>query len=371
MVDAQNDHASSQQPELLASAARAQRPTLSICVPTYKRPELVQVAIRSIIRSAAGAGSAVEIVVSDNSPEVSEQACREALAAWAGPSVYVGHSPNIGFNANYNQCIAGASGDYVLFVHDDDRLLPDAVPAILSALAAGGEHNQVLLFGLLLVDGAGRILRRQEFCRDAWVDAPRALRLVLSDNGFVTFPAIVVSREAYAAVGPYDAEVGYTSDLDMWVRLYARFGVRCVPRTISGYSVHAASTTQTLAIDGAGVANILNVFARARATGILPPRTIRRCQDRFLHEFILSAVFRDLQAGDVAGARTAMALFRLPAVRSLPPSKAWLPVRAVFAVLVRGPARVVRPLMRLVNRLDLVRAVRAVRRGGEGDLPLC
>lgn len=334
-------------------------PTLSICVPTYHRPVLVQRAIRSIVECASYAASDVEIIVSDNSPDVSEEACRKSLEAWGGRSLYIGNRPNIGFNDNYNQCVARASGRYVLFVHDDDRMIAGAVPAILDALAARDERDKVLLFGVHVVDETGHILRRQEFSRDSWVGASDALYRLLSDNGFNGFPALVVSRDAYAVIGPFDARLGHASDLDMWVRLFARFGVRCVPKTISAYSVHAGSATTAMAYDSDAIAKIMDVFERTRSIGILPAETIHRCQAKFLHQYILAAAYLELRSGDVAGARKVMALFDLPAVRSVGPSLAWLPVRLAFAALVRFPPRLVRPLMRLVDRLSLVRWVRS------------
>ena len=215
------------------------QPTLSVCVPTFNRPVLVQRAIASIVQAVSGREGDVEIVVSDNSPDVSERACRQALEAWEGRSLYVGNTQNVGISANFNECIARASGRYVLFVCDDDRLLPGAVPAILDALADRDEPDEVILFGVDAVDVGGRILRRHEFPREVSLGATGALYHLLSDNGFALFPGVVVSRDAYAAVGPFDAALGNATDIEMWVRLFSRYGVRCVPRTISAYTAHA------------------------------------------------------------------------------------------------------------------------------------
>ncbi len=345
--------------------------TLSICVPTFNRPVLVQRAIRSILESVPDRTSDVEIIVSDNSPDVSEDACRRALGDWSGDSLYIGNRPDIGMAANFNQCIARASGRFILFVHDDDRLLPGAVPAILDALAAGDDPARVLLFGVHFVDAAGRILRRQEFCRQEWVGPSGALQRLLSDNGLAWFPGIVVSHDAYDSVGAFDADVGNATDLEMWVRLFSRFGLRCVPSTISAYSVHAGSATQTTAFDSAAVGTIQEIFQRARTMAVLRAETIDGCQAQFLPQVILGSAAFSARSGDLAGARKVMVLFDLPSVRSLGPSLAWLPVRLIFSVLVRCPPALVRPLMSWVDRFDLVQRVRAVGNRGRGELPLC
>lgn len=348
-----------------------QRPTLSVCVPTFNRPGLVQRTLASIVESASGHESDVEIIVSDNSPAVSEQACRESLLGWSGQSRYIGNDVNIGIAANLSQCIAQAQGRYVVFVHDDDRLLPGAVPAILSVVGNEATEDQVLFFGVHLVDADGHVLRRQEFCRDERVTPSDALDRLLSDNGLAWFPGLVVSAAAYATVGPFDAAVGNATDLEMWVRLFARFGLRCVPESINAYSVHSGSATQSMAFDERDVANLIGIFDRARKTGVLRPDEINRCQAQFLHQVILGAAYVELRSGNRSGARRVIDLFRLGSVKALGPPVEWLPARWISALLVRAPSGLVRPLVAIVDRLDLVRRIRAVGVRGRGQLPLC
>ena len=344
------------------------QPTLSVCVPTFNRPVLVQRAIYSIVQAVSGREREVEIVVSDNSPDVSERACRQALEAWEGPSLYVGNPQNVGISANFNECIARASGRYVLFVCDDDRLLPGALPAILDALADRDKPDDVILFGVDAVDAAGRILRRHEFPREVSLDASGALYGLLSDNRFALFPGVVVSRDAYAAAGPFDAGLGNATDIEMWVRLFSRYGVRCVPRTISAYTAHAGSATQSTAFDGDAVAKLMEIFERARKTGVLSAETINRCQVRYIHSIILATAYLDLRSGDLTEGRKKMDLFDLPSVRSLGPSLEWLPVRLIATVLVRCPTALVRPFMSWLDRLDVVRQVRSSGRHSRGRL---
>jgi len=328
-------------------------PVLSICVPTFNRPELVKRAIASVIESASGAEADVEIVVSDNSPDVSEEACLEELRRWRGGSLYVGNRLNVGIPANFNESIARATGRYVLFVCDDDRLLPGAVRAILDALA--DEEDAALLFQVDAVDPSGRVLRRQNFGDDARLGPTRALGRLLADNRFALFPGVVVRRDAYAVVGPFDGSVGNATDIEMWVRVFSRYGVRCLPTTISAYTVHAGSATQSTPFDAQAVTQLIEIFDRARATGLLPVSTIDRYETDYIHSIILSHAFLDLRAGDPAAAREKMALFELPSVRALGLSKGWFPVRLAFSILVRCPSALVRMPMNFVDRFVLVR----------------
>jgi glycosyltransferase involved in cell wall biosynthesis len=342
------------------------RPVLSICIPTFNRPDLVVRAIDSVIDSSPGAESSVEVIVSDNSPSVSEQVCRDALKRWQGRSTYIGHSPGIGMTPNFNTCIEQSSGEHILFLHDDDRLMAGAVSAILDALADRERPRNVLVFGVLLVDRADRVLRRQEYGSDQWVGPQHALRRLLSDNGIAVIPGLVVSRDAYEVVGQLDPDVGNVTDLEMCVRLFARFGSRTVPATIYAYAVHPGSTTQLMAFDGVAVARLMEVFQRARRLGVLPDETIRRCEARYLHQFLLSGALVNLRAGHVAGARAVMGLFQLPAVKALGRSAEWAPARLMMSLAVRTPPGLVQALMRGVDRFGLVRGVRALGAGLAG-----
>ena len=337
------------------------RVELTVCVPTFDRPQLLERAIGSAVGSGAGYEDLVEILVADNSPDFSRDASDRALGRWSGRSVYLPNESNIGAVANFNQCIQRASGRFVFFLHDDDVLRPNAIGDILDVVRHPNP-SPVLLFGAHVVDERGRLMRRQEFATALDLAPDAALRRVLSDIEFVRFPAIVVRRDVYLEVGPFQERFANATDLDMWVRLFSRYGVRCVPPTISVYSAGGDTATQRMTYDRHAVETLSEIFDVARATNILPGRTVDTCQREFFHQFILGATWLRLRVGDAEGARPVMALFRLPAVRRLGWSVRWLPIRLIFEALVRAPAGFVRPLVTWVSRHDVVRRLRARRK---------
>lgn len=302
-------------------------PVLSICIPTRHRPSLLRRALASVVQTPAEYGPSVELIVSDNSDDdSSEGIVKEALAGWAGASRYVRNPAGLGMVGNFNRCVGLASGQYVLILHDDDHLMPGAVPALLAVVADAGPRARVLLPGVHVVDNRGRVLRRQEFRRTQYLPPALALRRVLAHSSFVRFPAIVVHRDAYRAVGPFNADVGGATDFDMWVRLFAECGVLCLPVTTAAYVVHPEAHTVSV-WTVATVENALAIFARAEVLGILSPATLRRCKVAWFHQFILSGAVRRLRLRDRSGARRVLGLFEYPAVRELGWSLRWLPVR--------------------------------------------
>jgi hypothetical protein len=121
----------------------------------------------------------------------------------------------------------------------------------------------------------------------------------------------------------------------MWVRLFSRYGVRCLPQTTCAYTIHEAAATTGMWNPGTIRANA-EIFDRAVAGGIVPERTIRRWQADWYHQFILAGAYRRLRTGRRAEAREVLRLFELPEVHDRGVSPKWLPVRAAFTAATVG-----------------------------------
>ena len=309
------------------------RPLLSICVPTRNRPEGLRRALESAMRHTS-APHDVELIVSDNSttPDPGTWA-RGALAGRPGPSRYVRNEPALGMVENFNNCVALSSGQYVFILHDDDYLLPGAVDEMLASIRRHS-RRPVLLFGVQVVDGDGQVLRRQVPRHDQYFAPVAALRKLMTDSSFVRFPGMVVQRAAFDEVGVFDPSLRGACDVEMWGRLFARYGVQRVSRATSAYTVHEAAATasmfneQTIEILG-------RIFERLRGAAPLHGRPVRGWQRRFFSKWILAGTFRSLRAGRADDARQVMALFDVPTVQRLGLLTRWLPVRIAFLAATR------------------------------------
>ncbi len=311
----------------------APAPLLSICVPTYHRPQLLARALQSI----GPLPPDVEIIVSDNSTanDDCEKVARAVLAPQPrGQWRYFRNPPGGNVTSNWNHCLRRARGHFVQMLHDDDYLLPGALAHLLAALRTARGQHEVVRFGVDVVDIEGRVLKQQRPRRARYLPPAAALERVLTDSSYVRMPALVASRAAYLAVGGPDPTQENTDDTDVWARLFARYGLCQVPGCVACYTVHAGALT-------AGMFNahiidlLLRVFDKAGQTRLLSPARLRQAQGRFFHQFILAGAYRSLRRRDFASARQVLALFRLPALRQLPVPARWLPVRLAFGLLAR------------------------------------
>ncbi len=117
------------------SAIKADRPILTIAVPTYNRATLL-CRLLSTLFEQIGADSRVELIVSDNAstdntPEV-VQSFRDCGKSFRS----IRNSENIGPDRNILQCFEAANGKYVWIFGDDDMLEPGGLATVLTYMSA-------------------------------------------------------------------------------------------------------------------------------------------------------------------------------------------------------------------------------------------
>ena len=315
------------------------QPLLSITMPTRNRPQLLERALRSVVGAVAPVAGQVEVAVSDGSDdEASGRVVRRLLTGWSGGHRYVWNRPALPLVENMNRAVEISTGQWVMQLDDDDYLLPGAGAAMLEAIQRAEPGEAVLLFGVQIVDGNGVPRRRQAFRHEQYLEPKEALRRLLRNSSFVREPTAVVRRAAMEQEGLFYTSVGDANDTDMWVRLFSRYGVRCLPQTTCAYTIHEAAATTGMWHPGTVRANA-EIFDRAVAQGVVPEPTIRRWQADWYHQFILAGAYRRLRRGRRAEAREVLRLFDLPDVRSAGVSPRWLPVRIAFTAATVGAHR--------------------------------
>lgn len=299
-------------------------------IPTYHRPEGLATALRSVTADAGADAQRIQLVVTDNSTDSRcERVAAEVFDAWPGPTAYLRHDPSRGRTENQNSCIELATGAWQYILHDDDYLLDGGLRRVLDAIRAADDDERVMLFGVRVVDERGGLRRHQRFAARRRLGPAEALRRLLTGSSFVRMPAIVVRRDAYAEVGPFDASLRNVDDYDMWIRLFARYGVTTVPSTISAYVIHSDAVSEGM-FDVEGIEQLHELYRRAERTRVLPADELRHRKQAYLHQFILAGCFRQLQRRNWHGARDVLGLFALPDVAALGWSPRWAAVRAAF-----------------------------------------
>lgn len=131
-----------------------------------------------------------------------------------------------------NAGVAASSGEFLAFLDHDDVWLPDKLTIQIGYLL---HHPDV-----------GCVLGRQELLLEPGVSPPAWLRpdRLFGDPGGIPFPSMVVRREAFDAVGPFDPTFRISEDTD-WLIRCRRAGVRIevLPHVVLRRRIHGSNLT--------------------------------------------------------------------------------------------------------------------------------
>ena len=120
------------------------RPFLSICIPSYNRPDTLTRLLKSIDTHYF---NQIEVVIcEDKSPK--REDIRKAVQAFSEDSVYrvlyYENENNLGFDLNWIELSKKASGEYLLYMGDDDGFIPGALDLYIEWLHSHDKYCYVL-----------------------------------------------------------------------------------------------------------------------------------------------------------------------------------------------------------------------------------
>jgi succinoglycan biosynthesis protein ExoM len=106
----------------------------SICVCTYRRPGVIDT-VRSLFAQQEVALSEIEIIVSDDDPDLSARASIRTIAQSAPVALRYVESAAQNISCSRNLCLKTATGDWVAFIDDDQIAEPRWLREMISTAA--------------------------------------------------------------------------------------------------------------------------------------------------------------------------------------------------------------------------------------------
>jgi len=195
-------------------------PKVSICIPTYKRPDLLKVAVHSCL---AQTFQDFEIVISDDSPDTRTEEMVRNISA--NGIHYVHNMPGLGQARNVNQLFSLASGEFLVLLHDDNFLMPSALEDLLKPLqenptvvASFGKDYLAANDGTILDSESELVNRRYSKTDDRADRVQRSAWSVLAGQ-FPPDGYMVRTAAARETLYRDDPEIGEACDGDFGCRL--------------------------------------------------------------------------------------------------------------------------------------------------------
>lgn len=108
------------------------RPLLTVAIPTYKRPELLEKCLASIFDAIIGRD--VEVLVMDDSIDLSNEEVRVRVGSAHKNLTWKHNERNLGIDANICACLENARGEYVWLIGEDDLMKLSGIETALQAI---------------------------------------------------------------------------------------------------------------------------------------------------------------------------------------------------------------------------------------------
>jgi glycosyltransferase involved in cell wall biosynthesis len=229
-------------------------PLVSICIPTYNGGQYLAECIESALAQSFGD---IEVLVVD---DCSSDNTVPIAHSYAGrdPRVRVSQNgSNLGLVDNWNHSVRLAQGEWVKFLHQDDRLVVDCVEQMLAVAKPGVDLVAVRRQFLLNQETTddlehlfGRYISEHDIARHfpgkGYISAEEFAQLVLRapDGNCIGEPtATMVRRCAFEKFGFFNRELVLLCDWEYWARVAVNTGLCYVDRPLAYFRVHADSAS--------------------------------------------------------------------------------------------------------------------------------
>lgn len=198
-------------------------PLLGIAIPAYRRPDQLRRCLLSIVRSVGG--REVPVVVADDSCDDTNVAAIEEVRRVYPHLVHHRNPRNLGIDRNILHSVDLCPARYVWLMGEDDRMTPDAIPAVSRILEAGDRPFVYVNYASVDEDVSTVLTERSlPLSQDRELGAEEFFADCAWSMGFIG--ACVVRKEAWSRtdperyVGTWFAHVGRILELAQGGRVW-------------------------------------------------------------------------------------------------------------------------------------------------------
>lgn len=235
---------------------------LSIIIPTYNCARYLHDTLAALEREGDSISKAQIMVVDDCSAKDDPQ---QVISEHPVLNIeFFRHPVNVGPIRNFNYCVQAAKRQWVHILHGDDMVQLHAYTEIQNCLNAFPE-TQAIFGRSMFVDKDGAA-----FAEGALLGTGQRgiYRCRVLDWSFcpVQFAGVVVDRDAYRLVGPFDESYVHVADWNMWWRLAQEVRVTYTNEFLGQYRVFEGNHSSTLMRSGRNMREMIRQLKIQAAT---------------------------------------------------------------------------------------------------------
>lgn len=203
---------------------------ISVIIPTFNRPRLLDRALRSVEKQIY---KPVEVLVIDDGSNDEEALANQAVVAKykrSGLNVMYIYQHKLGAPEARNKGIRIAKGEWLAFLDDDDEWLPNRL-FLQTRLALEVPEEVGLIYGWAEVYDK----ESGTFFSELRPEIEGSVLKEILKNNFVPSPTVLVRKNCFEEVGLFDPAFPSCQDWEMWVRVACKFEFRVIKAIIARY----------------------------------------------------------------------------------------------------------------------------------------
>lgn len=202
---------------------------VSVVIPTYQRPKLVERAVQSVLNQTY---ENIEIIVVNDDPETDLSHIEEM----SEEVQLLNHEENRGACEARNTGIKESRGKYIGLLDDDDEYLPEKIEKQIRQFQQLPEEYGMVYSGVKEVRNGQTVNKKirsgRKFLsrkRQGWV-----YQELLRGN-MIPAPTVLVKKECFEQAGMFDPEFESSQDLDMWIRIAEYYKIGKLDEALAKY----------------------------------------------------------------------------------------------------------------------------------------
>jgi len=190
----------------------SEEPTVSVVIPTYDRPEMLQRAVESVVQQTYD--SVELLVVDDHSPTPASETLERIETDTLRSVECIRHDENQGHPAARNTGMELAEGEFIAFLDDDDEWLEKKIEKQVERFQESPESVGIVYTGLNQrnKDGSINAVTTPSLTGDV-------TKQLLVDDFIGTGSMYMIRSDAYESIGGFDERFPAWVDWDYSLRL--------------------------------------------------------------------------------------------------------------------------------------------------------
>lgn len=195
-------------------------PLVSVVIPTYDRPNLLERAVESV---AGQTYDPIELVVIDGPSDIPAAETLEGFQQDFEVVRHERHESLRGVSAARNVGLELATGEYIAFLDDDDYWMEDKVATQVNTFSSMGGDIGLVYTGVKQIGSNGRVnaVKRPNHAGDVFD--------VLCYHNFIgTFSSVMIPSEVIDRIGTLDESLPAWEDWDYYLRVAREYDVAAI-----------------------------------------------------------------------------------------------------------------------------------------------